>query len=411
MALRGEDGEAASLPCAAPQDAASQAFPAHPVPSPAVPSHAVPSHAVPSQAVPSHADPSQADSSQAADPLARSPLPHVVSSLPILILYPHSRCNCRCVMCDIWKITAAEEISAAALEAHLADIRALQVEWVVFSGGEPLMHSDLFRLTSLLKGCGIRTTILTTGLLLAENAARIVEGVDDVIVSLDGPPAVHDRIRRVAGAFARLEEGVRAVRRQRAVDPVSARCTVHARCAVQARCTVQRENHRELRRTVATAVELGLDSISFLAADLTSTAFNRPAGWPAEQQARVGLTREQTQDLEAEVEALLKEFHSEVATGFIREDEPKLRRLARHFRAHLGLEEPQAPRCNAPWVSAVIESDGTVRPCFFHAPYGSVRGNSLREVVHGPVAVAFRRNLDVASNEICRRCVCSLYRP
>jgi MoaA/NifB/PqqE/SkfB family radical SAM enzyme len=301
-------------------------------------------------------------------------------------------------MCDIWKVTTAEEISAADLEAHLDDIRALGVEWVVFSGGEPLMHSDLFRLTALLKSCGIHTTLLTTGLLLAENAARIAAGVDDVIVSLDGPPAVHDRIRRVAGAFARLGEGVGALRRQRSGYPVSGRCTV------------QRENHGQLRRTVAAALELGLDSLSFLAADLASTAFNRPDGWPAQQQARIGLGAEQVDALEAEIEALLQEFQAQVAAGFIREDAAKLRRLARHFRAHLGLELPQAPRCNAPWVSAVIESDGSVRPCFFHAPYGSVRGSSLREVVNGPAAVAFRRSLDVASNEICRRCVCSLYR-
>jgi MoaA/NifB/PqqE/SkfB family radical SAM enzyme len=308
-------------------------------------------------------------------------------------------------MCDIWKVTTAEEISAADLEAHLHDIRALGVEWVVFSGGEPLMHSDLFRLTALLKGCGIHTTLLTTGLIVAENAGRIVAGVDDVIVSLDGPPAVHDRIRRVAGAFARLDAGVRALRRQRA------RYAESAHYPVSARCTVQHENHGELRRTVAVALELGLDSLSFLAADLTSTAFNRPGGWPAQQQARVGLTAAQIDVLEAEIEALLHEFRAQVSAGFIREDAAKLRRLARHFRAHLGLEQPQAPRCNAPWVSAVIESDGTVRPCFFHAPYGNVRGHSLREVVNGPAAVAFRRSLDVAGNEICRRCVCSLYRP
>jgi MoaA/NifB/PqqE/SkfB family radical SAM enzyme len=261
------------------------------------------------------------------------------------------------------------------------------------------MHSDFFRLSSLLKDSGIRTTILTTGLLLAENARRIVEAVDDVIVSLDGPPAVHDRIRRVPGAFARLEAGVRALHSQRARYPVAARCTV------------QQENHRELRRTVATARELGLDSVSFLAADLTSTAFNRPGGWPVDQQTRVGLTAGQVEELQAEIEALRNEFPSEVASGFIREDQSKLRRLTQHFRAHLGLEPPQAPRCNAPWVSAVIESDGTVRPCFFHAPYGNVRRGSLREVINAPEAAAFRRDLDVATNEICRRCVCSLYRP
>ena len=36
--------------------------------------------------------------------------------LPILILYPHNRCNCRCVMCDIWKTDQVKEISAIDLD-------------------------------------------------------------------------------------------------------------------------------------------------------------------------------------------------------------------------------------------------------------------------------------------------------
>ncbi len=90
----------------------------------------------------------------------------VLERLPILVLEPHNRCNCRCIMCDIWKVTEAREITAAELERHLADIERLGVEWAVFTGGEPLMHSDLFRLSALLRNRGIRTTILSTGLLL-----------------------------------------------------------------------------------------------------------------------------------------------------------------------------------------------------------------------------------------------------
>ena len=46
------------------------------------------------------------------------------------------------------------------------------------------------------------------------------------------------------------------------------------------------------------------------------------------------------------------------ASGYIAESPEKLRRIARHFRAHLGLERDESPRCNAPWTSAVIETDG-----------------------------------------------------
>ena len=117
--------------------------------------------------------------------------------LPILVLEPHNRCNCRCVMCDIWKLTDAQEISAAELQRHMADIAALGVEWVVFTGGEPLMHPALFRLSAMLRERGIRTTLLSTGLLLERYAEAIAGGMDDVIVSLDGPAAVHDAIRQL----------------------------------------------------------------------------------------------------------------------------------------------------------------------------------------------------------------------
>jgi pyruvate-formate lyase-activating enzyme len=43
------------------------------------------------------------------------------------------------MMCDIWKIRQVREITAADFAPHLASLRALEVRWVVFSGGEPLL--------------------------------------------------------------------------------------------------------------------------------------------------------------------------------------------------------------------------------------------------------------------------------
>jgi MoaA/NifB/PqqE/SkfB family radical SAM enzyme len=321
----------------------------------------------------------------------------ILRALPILILHPHSRCNCRCVMCDIWKITAAEEITLADLERHAADIERLNVRWVVFSGGEPLMHSDLFRLAARLRKTGIRNTLLSTGLTLESQAAKVVANLDDVIVSLDGPADVHDRIRRVPGAFERLAAGVRALRKHRARFPVSGRCTV------------QRLNHTRLRETVEEAKRLDLDSLSFLAADLTSAAFNRPSGWSLERRSGVAIPSHALPFLHAEIESLITDYSPEIQNGFIAEGPEKLRRVVRHFRAHAGSAAFQAPRCNAPWVSAVVEADGTVRPCFFHPPLGNARNDGLLNVLNGPVAVAFRKALDVATDPVCLRCTCSLY--
>ncbi len=325
--------------------------------------------------------------------------PHLIRTLPILVLLPHNRCNCRCVMCDIWKIRQTRELTTADLAPHLDSMRALKVRWVVLSGGEPLLHSDFAGVAGLLRAEGIRVTLLTAGLVLDRFARAVAEGVDDVIVSLDGPPAVHDDIRGIPRAFARLDEGVRAVRSIRPAIPVCARCTV------------QKKNHRHLRDTVRTAREMKLNSISFLAADVTSEAFNRPQGWSPERQGCIALDAREVEDLEAEVEALVRDCSGEIDSGFVVESVGKLRRIVLHYRAQLGQRLPSAPRCNAPWVSAVVEADGSVRPCFFHPPLGNLQDGPLYEILNSAQAVNFRRRLVVSSDPVCRRCVCPLFVP
>lgn len=330
----------------------------------------------------------------------RAVLPRVdpITRLPILILYPHSRCNCRCLMCDIWRAREKGELAPAEIAGWLPEWRALGVERIVLSGGEALLHSDLDAFCGLLHEAGIGITLLSTGLLLRRDAAWLVRWCDDVIVSLDGPREVHDRIRNVARAYEKLADGVAAVR---AADP---------RVAVSGRCTVQRENFRELRNTVRAARELGLDRISFLAADVTTEAFNRPGGWEPERASGVALAEDELPLLAAELDALEREHAADFADGFIAESPGKLRRrLLAHFTAHLGRGDFAPIECNAPWVSAVVEADGTVRPCFFQPPLGNLRSaGSLAAVLNSPESVSWRQGLDMARNEVCRRCVCSL---
>lgn len=324
---------------------------------------------------------------------------HIIRTLPVLVLFPHNRCNCRCVMCDIWRIRQAREITARDLEPHLESIRALGVRWVVFSGGEPQMHSDLASLCDLFRGEGIRLTLLTAGLMLESFAGSIVGMLDDVIVSLDGPPEVHDLVRRIPGAFERLKRGVAALRGLR------------PEMVIGGRCTVQRMNHARLRETVQAAKHIGLNSISFLAADLMSEAFNRPGGWSPDRQNTVSLNAAEAYQLEHEIDALAAEYSADIRTAFIAENPAKLRRIVRHFRAHLGEASAESPPCNAPWVSAVIEADGAVRPCFFHRPLGNIHQNAFLEILNSQEAENFRKTLDIANDPVCRNCVCSLHLP
>ena len=321
---------------------------------------------------------------------------HRVRSLPVVVLYPHSQCNCRCVMCDIWRIREARQITPEDVDGLLPAFKELGVLWVVLSGGEPQLNEKWSWIARMLRAAGSRVTLLTSGLLLNPQAQAVADDVDDVIISLDGPPAVHNSIRRVPDAFQRLAEGVRALHE------------VRPEMEIRARCTVQKANHHSLRAVVAYARQIGLTSISFLAADLTSGAFNRAEGWSPNHRDRVALNAHEVDELELEIERLIAE-ECAPPPSFVIERPEKLRRIVQHFRAQIGQARHTAPRCNAPWVSAVIEADGEVRPCFFHPALGNIHRQPLPEILNGSPALEFRANLDIATNETCRRCVCSLH--
>jgi MoaA/NifB/PqqE/SkfB family radical SAM enzyme len=317
---------------------------------------------------------------------------HEITALPVLVIHAHSRCNCRCGMCDIWRTTEGQDFSLAQLQAQMGDIERLGVRWVVFSGGEPLMHADIFPLARALRGLGIKVTLLSTGLLLARFAREIADCVDEVIVSLDGPESVHDRIRGTPGCFHAIGQGIGAIRKYKSDFHFAARCTV------------QRANHDTLISTARAARALQLNSLSFLAADVSSSAFGRELVWPGERQQAIQLTRMEVRTLSEQVGALIAD-----ADGFVIDSPKHLRRIVAHFRALLGLEEFAAPRCNAPWTSAVIETDGRIRPCFFHPALGSVNDQGLERALNSEAARRFRESLRVEDNPVCRRCVCSLY--
>ena len=324
-------------------------------------------------------------------------LTHRIHSLPIVLLMPHSRCNCRCVMCDIWRANEhKQEISRGALEKHLDVFRKFKVRQVVFSGGEALMHSNLWTFCESLKELQTKITLLSTGLLLQAHAHEVIHWCDEVIVSLDGSREIHNKIRNIPRAYERLAEGVKALK------------LINSSFRVSARCVIQRANFSDLPNIVEAAHEIDVDEISFLAVDVSSTAFNRPTPWGKERIAQVALNPKEIAEFQQVLEDTISEYAADFRDGFIAESPHKLRRLPRYFAALHGDRDFPEIFCNAPWVSTVVEADGTVRPCFFHRSLGNIHDKPLNEILNSNQAINFRRSLDVKTNPICQKCTCSL---
>lgn len=113
--------------------------------------------------------------------------------------------------------------------------------------------------------------------------------------------------------------------------------------------------------------------------------------------------------MESILEKSFADFKAEYDNKFIAESKSKMKEIAQYYRAMTEQSRFPERKCNAPWVSAVIESDGNVLPCFFHKPYGNINNGSFMEIVNSKKAIDFRKKLNVKEDTTCKKCVCSLH--
>jgi MoaA/NifB/PqqE/SkfB family radical SAM enzyme len=312
--------------------------------------------------------------------------------LPLLIFFPTGRCNSRCISCDWWKRSGADDLTLDEIHGVAASLPALGTRVVVFSGGEPLLRPEVFEAAELFRARGLTLHLLTSGVLLERFAERVAQHFTRVCVSLDA--ATDSLYARIRGVDA-LQTVGRGVARLRRLAPG---------VALTGRATLHRANFRELPRLIDHAKSLLLDGISFLPADVSSLAFGREALPDA---TALALDAEDIADFEATIERTIAIYARDFASGFVAESPDKLRRLPRYYAALRGAEAFPQVSCHAPWVSVVLEANGAVRPCFFHDPIGNISDTPLEGIVTENLR-AFRQSLDVGANPVCVRCVCSL---
>lgn len=131
--------------------------------------------------------------------------PRRVPTGPVVIWNLVRRCNLACRHC--YSISAdvdfPGELTTPEIFRTMDDLAAFGVPALILSGGEPLLHPDLFTISHRAKARGFFVGLSTNGTLIdAAVAARIAEvGYDYVGISLDGRRATHDRFRRKEGAF------------------------------------------------------------------------------------------------------------------------------------------------------------------------------------------------------------------
>jgi MoaA/NifB/PqqE/SkfB family radical SAM enzyme len=312
--------------------------------------------------------------------------------LPVVVFFPTSRCNSRCVSCDWWKCSGAGDLTLKEIEGVADALPALGTRLVLFSGGEPLLRPEVFEAAAMFRENEITLHLHTSGVLLERTAADVARVFSRVIVSLDASTEVLYQAVRGVAALTAIERGVARLQRLAPNVPITARATLH------------RWNFRELPRLIDHAKAMALDGISFLSADVFSSAFGRE--FPARIET-LALDADETAEFAELVEETISSHLDDFTSGFVAESPEKLRRLPQYYSALRGGARFPSVSCNAPYMSAVIEADGSVKPCFFHQTVGSVRHEPLSAIVKRNLP-AFRESLAIDRNPVCTRCVCSM---
>jgi 12,18-didecarboxysiroheme deacetylase len=132
---------------------------------------------------------------------------------PVVVWNMGRRCNLRCVHCYAQSkdIEYKNELTTEQGKELIDDLAKFGAPVILFSGGEPIMRSDLPELAQYARSKGMRAVISTNGTLIDKKMAKVLKeiGLSYVGVSLDGMRETNDKFRGVKGAFDLALQGMR----------------------------------------------------------------------------------------------------------------------------------------------------------------------------------------------------------
>jgi MoaA/NifB/PqqE/SkfB family radical SAM enzyme len=287
---------------------------------------------------------------------------------PVLTIEPTNICNLQCPLCT----TGAGEMTRSFGRMTVPTFRMILDQvgddiffLLIYHQGEPYLNRDFFELVRMAKQKKIYVTTSTNGHYLSpENAQHTIEcGLDSMIVSLDGiTPDSYARYRR-GGSLQKVLDGIRCLvaekKKQKSRTP---------NMALQ--FLVMKHNEAEIPAVRRLAGELQVDRLLLKNIEVHSAA--QAKEWlPANEKYR--------------------RYHFDGEQLVVKNSDKKY--------------------CTRPWLSSLINWDGTLVPCCFdkngtHTMGKLLPGESFETVWSNDRFAAFRRKLitDRKSIDICSNC-------
>jgi len=281
--------------------------------------------------------------------------------------------------------------------------------YVTLTGGEPLMFPQVGDLITYIGRHNMRCTLTTNGVLLAKRLPDFADAPPDlIVVSIDGPPDLHNEIRGQDRVFERAVEGIKAVREIRAANDAK-------KPLLAINCAITSFSYQRVEEMVDLATEIGVDGLNFqhqwtITQRMVDDHNAIHGAYHTMSAEGLGVAKPEPVDLEKMVDTVRRirerakgsthpiiTFHPELSDDEIRQW---------YADPHNWVQRKPA---TCAWINTEILPNGNVEPCFNYK-VGNVAETPLSEMWNSNTYREFRQRLAEAEDfPMCVRC-CAFFR-
>ncbi|MFQ5685039.1 MAG: radical SAM protein [Candidatus Scalindua sp.] len=313
--------------------------------------------------------------------------------LPVLVMYPSSACNYKCVMCDLIKekpLRKKEDIDfldlglvkKIILQAKRFNPFFLPRTRIHFSGlGDPLVYPKMNEVMKFCKKKNIKWSMTTNGFLLERYAEQIVKNKCFFVnISIHGLEKIHEDITLVKGSYKKQVEGIKRLSSlKKKYGTKFPKITLN--------CAISNLNIETLKEIVKEMSQLAIHGISF-----QHLMYNRP---DLKSNSKVAITDKKKLEQLASFVKLSSKWRKVDFFPVIHKEE-----IEGYYTDYdFGFNNS----CNFPWLALRAYPNGDIGNC--NVSFGNIKQDSLKRISNNANAVNFRNKAKKWKvGDMCLRC-------
>jgi MoaA/NifB/PqqE/SkfB family radical SAM enzyme len=295
-----------------------------------------------------------------------------------IVINVTSNCMLRCQQCDLWKSVPEKQITFEEAKIVIDKLHAwLGSFYIFFTGGEPFINQDLPKIIKYAESIGLVTHVNSNAFVINDNLAKKIvdSNLSSISISLDGGNAItHDHLRGVQGAYNRVLNGIKLLRKYRTGDHLK----------IYLNSVIMKPNVAELSDIVKVATDNKVDGMTFqnllptlASKKTTDEQFHGPL-WPV------------FSDLQKAIDKVIKNFPK---TPVLLTDIPQLKYALEYYKnPHI----TDSIQCAAGLNNVIVNHQGDVRLCYSYPVIGNILKDDPKTIWYGQKARDQRK--------IIRRC-------